>query len=111
MLQGFRTVLSSPWYINLGEYAGDDWAQYYAVEPLSFKVCHSSSTVPSNTTTTAMICTAGRHCCHPAVLVTDSASCSWDDSVCQPGVFTENVVTRPSVKGRQHATLWGSSSG
>ncbi|KAL0048809.1 hypothetical protein WJX82_011636 [Trebouxia sp. C0006] len=35
--QGFRALLSSPWYINLGEYAGDDWAQYYAVEPLSFK--------------------------------------------------------------------------
>ncbi len=45
MLQGFRTLLSSPWYINLGGYAGDDWVQYYAVEPLSFKVRHSSSTV------------------------------------------------------------------
>lgn len=30
---------------------------------------------------------------------------SWDDSVCQPGVFTIIVVTGPSVKGRQHATL------
>ena len=38
MLQGFRTLLSSPWYINLGRYAGSDWAEYYAVEPLSFKV-------------------------------------------------------------------------
>ncbi len=38
MLQGFRTLLSSPWYINLGRYAGDDWAQYYEVEPLSFNV-------------------------------------------------------------------------
>ncbi|DBA89255.1 TPA: hypothetical protein ACH3X1_016396 [Trebouxia sp. C0004] len=36
--QGFRALLSSPWYINLGGYAGDDWAQYYAVEPLSFKL-------------------------------------------------------------------------
>lgn len=35
--QGFRALLSSPWYINLGGYAGDDWALYYAVEPLSFK--------------------------------------------------------------------------
>lgn len=35
--QGFRALLSSPWYINLGGYAGDDWAHYYAVEPLSFK--------------------------------------------------------------------------
>ena len=38
-VQGFRTLLSSPWYINLGQYAGDDWAQYYEVEPLAFKVC------------------------------------------------------------------------
>ena len=37
-MQGFRTLLSSPWYINLGRYAGDDWAQYYEVEPLAFKV-------------------------------------------------------------------------
>lgn len=40
-VQGFRTLLSSPWYINLGHYYGDDWAQYYAVEPLSFKVLNS----------------------------------------------------------------------
>ena len=38
VLQGFRTLLSSPWYLNLGQYAGDDWAQYYAVEPLAFEV-------------------------------------------------------------------------
>lgn len=37
-LQGYRTLLSSPWYLNLGQYYGDDWAQYYAVEPLAFKV-------------------------------------------------------------------------
>ena len=37
-LQGYRALLSSPWYLNLGQYYGDDWAQYYAVEPLAFKV-------------------------------------------------------------------------
>lgn len=42
--------MSSPWYINLGGYAGDDWAHYYAVEPLSFKVHHSSSTVTFTST-------------------------------------------------------------
>ncbi len=33
-LQGYRALLSSPWYLNLGSYAGEDWVTYYQVEPL-----------------------------------------------------------------------------
>ena len=35
-LQGYKTLLSSPWYLNLGEMASEDWVTYYAVDPLDF---------------------------------------------------------------------------
>ncbi len=35
--QGYRALLSAPWYLNLGSYAGEDWATYYSVEPLAFE--------------------------------------------------------------------------
>ncbi len=34
--QGFRALLSSPWYLNLGSYAAPDWEAYYQVDPLGF---------------------------------------------------------------------------
>lgn len=34
--QGYRTLLSSPWYLNLGEMASEDWVTYYGVDPLGF---------------------------------------------------------------------------
>jgi hypothetical protein len=34
--QGYRALLSSPWYLNLGPYAGEPWAEYYGVEPQGF---------------------------------------------------------------------------
>lgn len=37
LIQGYRTLLSSPWYLNLGGFASNDWQQYYAVEPLGFQ--------------------------------------------------------------------------
>ncbi|EIE23444.1 putative beta-N-acetylhexosaminidase [Coccomyxa subellipsoidea C-169] len=33
---GYRALLSSPWYLNLGPYAGEAWVDYYTVEPLEF---------------------------------------------------------------------------
>ena len=35
-LQGYKALLSSPWYLNLGQYADEAWASYYKVEPLNF---------------------------------------------------------------------------
>lgn len=35
-MQGYRALLSSPWYLNLGPYAGEAWIDYYKVEPLEF---------------------------------------------------------------------------
>ena len=35
--QGYDAILSAPWYLNLGSYAGQDWQQYYAVDPHDFK--------------------------------------------------------------------------
>ena len=35
-LQGYRTLLSSPWYLNLGGFASNDWTKYYSVEPQDF---------------------------------------------------------------------------
>jgi hypothetical protein len=35
-LQGYRALLSSPWYLNLGAYAEEAWVKYYSVEPLDF---------------------------------------------------------------------------
>ena len=34
--QGYKALLSSPWYLNLGQYADEAWASYYTVEPLDF---------------------------------------------------------------------------
>lgn len=34
--QGYRTLLSSPWYLNLGGFATPDWEAYYSVEPTAF---------------------------------------------------------------------------
>ena len=36
--QGLRVLLSAPWYLNLGRYGVENWAQYYEVEPLAFEV-------------------------------------------------------------------------
>lgn len=36
MRQGYRTLLSSPWYLNLGGFAAPDWEAYYSVEPTAF---------------------------------------------------------------------------
>lgn len=36
MLQGYKALLSSPWYLNLGMFADEAWAIYYKVEPLEF---------------------------------------------------------------------------
>nr|XP_054756462.1 beta-hexosaminidase subunit alpha-like isoform X1 [Lytechinus pictus] len=33
--KGFKTILSTPWYLNYISY-GDDWKKYYAVEPTLF---------------------------------------------------------------------------
>ncbi len=35
-MQGYKALLSSPWYLNLGMYADEAWATYYKVEPLDF---------------------------------------------------------------------------
>ena len=35
-LQGYKALLSSPWYLNLGSLGVEDWRDYYAVEPLDF---------------------------------------------------------------------------
>ena len=34
--QGYRALLSAPWYLNLGGFAEEAWTKYYAVEPLAF---------------------------------------------------------------------------
>jgi hypothetical protein len=36
--QGHRSLLSSPWYLNLGKYGEENWQRYHAVEPLAFEV-------------------------------------------------------------------------
>ena len=36
--QGLRALLSAPWYLNLGEFAAENWLPYYLVEPLDFNV-------------------------------------------------------------------------
>ena len=33
--QGYRAYLLAPWYLNYISY-GEDWRDYYAVEPLNF---------------------------------------------------------------------------
>lgn len=39
-MKGYRTLLSSPWYLNLGGFASSDWTKYYSVEPQSFNGTH-----------------------------------------------------------------------
>eukprot|EP00884_Botryococcus_braunii_P008075 jgi/Botrbrau1/17269/Bobra.0015s0027.1 len=34
--QGYRALLSAPWYLNLGTLAKEDWPDYYAVDPHNF---------------------------------------------------------------------------
>ena len=41
-VQGYRALLSSPWYLNLGVFDGSDWLTYYNVEPLAWKVSNCS---------------------------------------------------------------------
>ena len=33
--EGFRAILSAPWYLNTINY-GSDWTPYYKVDPLDF---------------------------------------------------------------------------
>ena len=33
--KGYKTILSTPWYLNYISY-GDDWRKYYVVEPTLF---------------------------------------------------------------------------
>lgn len=42
-LQGYKALLSSPWYLNLGQYAEEAWAGYYEVEPLGFNATPEQS--------------------------------------------------------------------
>lgn len=37
VLQGFKAVLSAPWYLNLGTYADEDWKAYYRADPRDFQ--------------------------------------------------------------------------
>ncbi|EFN52781.1 hypothetical protein CHLNCDRAFT_58755 [Chlorella variabilis] len=34
---GYDAILSAPWYLNLGSYAGQEWQRYYAVDPTDFQ--------------------------------------------------------------------------
>lgn len=34
--KGYDAILSSPWYLNLGTYGGQDWKRYYSVDPTDF---------------------------------------------------------------------------
>ncbi|KAK9866414.1 hypothetical protein WJX84_011212 [Apatococcus fuscideae] len=34
--KGHRAILSAPWYLDIGSYAGQDWKTYYQIEPASF---------------------------------------------------------------------------
>lgn len=38
---GFPAILSAPWYLDVISY-GQDWRQYYTVEPLNFEGKQSS---------------------------------------------------------------------
>ena len=34
--EGYKIILSSPWYINFVSYGYQEWYQYYKVEPSNF---------------------------------------------------------------------------
>ena len=34
---GYDAILSAPWYLNLGSFAGEEWRRYYAVDPQDFE--------------------------------------------------------------------------
>ena len=46
-VQGYRALLSSPWYLNLGSFAGEDWKRYYQVEPHSFDGSSEQASAPT----------------------------------------------------------------
>lgn len=39
---GHGALLSAPWYLNLGTFAGEDWKRYYAADPAAFPAMNAT---------------------------------------------------------------------
>ena len=86
-MQGYRALLSSPWYLNLGPYAGEAWVDYYTVEPLEFDA----------TPAQASLVIGGEVCPLP-----QSSPCL---------AMTHKLLHKPCEEGEQHNMFVCSSGG
>ena len=95
--QGHRSLLSSPWYLNLGKYGEENWQRYHAVEPLAFEVTAAANwALCSLPAICSITCAAGNRACDISI-----SAHAWQRSTscCADGEIVSTQPTKAAGDG------------